>query len=811
MTNDLVLHLDKSANDFRVIDRHNNFHVFDKNRIIGAIAKCFEGYSHQSKYSPQTLAYHVLMQLTLPEDKYIWHIEEIQNAVENTLEACGEFEAKKRYAAYRTRHALERGLRSVPSAIKAKFDADKKYFPTILQQFQFYDKYSRFNYALDRRETWEETVDRAVSELRSISRNMLPNEVYQEIREAILAMEVMPSMRLLAMAGKGLPDICFYNCSANAAEALYAFVEALIISMCGCGVGFSVESKHIEDLPSIKRQKPRNYQEILTIISKLEGLYNGNDEKRDSLKWSQYRAIPSEEGSKTYKVEIIVGDTQWGWAESLSSAVQLLWAGYDFSLDVRYVREHGTPLKTKGGTASGPEPLVNTLSKLREIVLARSGKRLTSFDAHRIMCLVGNAAVSGGVRRTAMLSLFDFDDEVMLKCKTGNFEEKYPELWNSNNSAVMPENLTEQEFMRFMLTLYEGGRGEPGIFNRPGLLKHMPQRRLDLNDEDSPLEEVETNPCGEIELRKSQFCNLSAVIARAWDTMESLKKKIRVATVIGTIQSMATRDFYGLRPIWKKNCEKERLLGVDITGQMDAPHLFTPENLAELKSLAIEVNAEYADALGIAQSASITCNKPSGNTSQFVNCSSGIHARFAPYYFRHVRVGAKSTSFHILRKAGVPMFPENGETELPEHEVRTWVARFPIKSPEGAVTLEGYNIEKQFNTWLNNKKHWTEHNPSVTLNYEPNELLTLAKLLWDNWDYVGGIAMLPKFNNSYRLLPYVAITKEEYEEAMQTFPAEADFSEYYKREQTDLTTHAQEFACQAGICDYNYAPEVQTA
>jgi ribonucleoside-diphosphate reductase alpha chain len=637
----------------------------------------------------------------------------------------------------------------VPEDVRAAFDASDKYFPTPIQKFQFFDKYSRFNYDLGRRETWIETVDRSVDFMHELAGDRLPRETYERIRRAILEMQAMPSMRLLAMAGPAARrnNIAIYNCSYQPVESIDSFVEALIISMAGCGVGYSVESKYVENFPRIKRQK---------------GIA---------------------------PVTYIVEDSAEGWADALRFGLQTWWEGGDVYFDLSLLRPAGAPLRIKGGRASGPEPLRMTLDFMRRRILSRQGSFLRPIDAHDMMCVVGNAAVSGGVRRTAMISLFDRDDHEMLQSKSGDFERENSHRWNANNSVVWPNGgLTQQEFIHQFMEMVDSGRGEPGIFNREGANTMKPSRRAEAD--------FGTNPCGEINLRPWQFCNLSAAVARTDDTFESLREKVEVATIIGSIQSMAT-NFPGLRPVWQQNCEAERLLGVDITGQMDSRAAQDAQIKRQLREISIDVNRETAKALGINQSAAITCVKPSGNSSQLLNCSSGLHTRWAPYYIRNVRVSVHSPIYKVLRDAGVPMDPENGQTV---ETATTWVVHFPMKSPDGAVTRGDLTAIQQCEFWLQNKLFWTEHNPSVTITYRPDEVLELMKWVWEHREQVGGMSFLPSFDAQYAQMPYVEITRAEYERLAAEFP-EIDFSKVWRYEENDLTTAAQELACVGANCD----------
>lgn len=720
---------------------------FDESRIQKAIERCFQGIKRNSK-TPISELSHQAVNVVAAKFEFP-SVEQVQDIVEMVLQAAGEYEAAKAYILYRAEHEKLRKLRPIPAEVKEAFDESDSYFPSQIQKFQFYDKYSRFNYDLGRRETWVETVTRAVDYLRELSQNKLSDKEYEAIHKGILEMKVMPSMRLLAMAGDPArrSNIAIYNCSYLPVDSIDSFVEALIISMNGCGVGYSVERRYIEQMPRILRQNGRK------------------------------------------QPVHIVKDTSEGWANSLRTGLLTWFAGEDISFDYSEVRPAGAPLKVKGGRASGPEPLRLMLNFAREKVLARQGGFLTSLDAHDIMCAVGGAAVSGGVRRTAMISLFDYDDLEMRHCKDGDFWLKNSQRWNANNSAVWPDReLSQEEVASFVLDMVKSGRGEPGIFNRRAAIANRPPRRKEVD--------FGTNPCGEIILRPYQFCNLSSAIARKDDTFESLKEKVELATIIGTIQSMAT-NFPGLREQWRKNCEEERLLGVDLNGQMDSPVCQDPDVQSRLRYVAVETNKIYAEKLGIQQSSAVTAVKPSGNSSQLLDCSSGLHPRWAAYYTRNVRVGAHTPVFKVLQDEGVPMDPENGQTR---ENATTWVAHFPVKSPEGAPTRNSRGALEQCAYWLQNKIHYTEHNPSVTITYRPDEVIDVIKWIWDHQDRIGGMAFLPASDAQYDQMPYVEIDQKEYEKAIADFP-HIDFSKIYRYEEQDLTTAAQELACMAGQCD----------
>lgn len=630
------------------------------------------------------------------------------------------------------------------------FEQDKVYFPTPIQQFQFYDKYARYNHTLNRRETWVEAVQRVIDYLRELSENRLDQSTYDRIHTAILNLQVMPSMRLLAMAGPAARrnNMTIYNCSYAPIEYLDSFHEALLISMSGCGVGFSVESKYINQLPPVAPQL--KYPDLYTYI------------------------IP---------------DTTQGWAGALQFGIQTWMSGSDLLFDYSLIRPAGSPLRTKGGRASGPEPLHTMLSNIRDIIRRCAGRQLRPIDAHDMMCHVGSAAIAGGMRRTAMISLFDWDDQHMLHCKDGTFWKKNNQRWNANNSAVWPEcGISQVELIKQMLTMVEANRGEPGIFNRQAAINTKPSRREEAD--------FGTNPCGEIVLRPYQFCNLSIAVARPDDDIHSLQDKVELATIIGTIQSMATH-FPGMRDIWRQNCEEERLIGVDITGQMDCKTIQNTQHMKLLQQLVISTNVTYARKLGINPATATTCVKPNGNSSVLLDCAPGLHARWSPYYVRNVRVSTHMPLFPVLRDANVPMDPENGQSA---ETATTWVIHFPIKSPDGAICRGELTALDQCETWYDNKWFWTEHNPSVTITYKPDEIIDLIHWIWYERNAIGGMAFLPASNAQYDQMPYEEIDKATYERLASQFP-DIDFSRIALYEDTDMTTSAQEIACSAGGCD----------
>jgi ribonucleoside-diphosphate reductase alpha chain len=722
---------------------------FDADRIARALRLCFHGIGAQPRVPIDQLTSNAVNVLHARTNGTIPSVEGIQDIVEMVLQSAGEFDAAKHYILYRAERTKERTERPVPEDVRRAFNESDAYFPSPIQKFQFFDKYSRFNYDLGRRETWVETVDRTINFLYELAGSRLTSETYRHLRRMILEMRAMPSMRLLAMAGPAArrSNITIYNCSYLPIESIDAFVEALIISMSGCGVGYSVERQYVENFPRIRRQ------------------------------------------TGFLPVHFHVEDTAEGWADALRFGLEQWMDGGDVFFDLSSLRPAGTPLRTKGGRASGPAPFRSMLTFVRDRILSRQGSFLRPIDAHDIACAIGNASISGGVRRTAMIALFDHDDSQMRHCKNGDFERDNNQRWNANNSAVWPSSgLSQTDFIQHFLEMVGSHRGEPGIFNRESANTMRPHRRERAV--------FGINPCGEVLLRPWQFCNLSSAIARADDTYGTLVEKVEAATIIGTIQSMAT-NFPGLRPMWKNNCDTERLLGVDITGQMDCPVVQDAGILERLRGVAIETNRRFAPRLDINQSAAITCVKPSGNSSELLGCSSGIHARWAPYYIRNVRVSAHSPLFRVLRSAGVPMSPENGQTV---DTATTWVIHFPVKAPDGAVTRSGRSAVEQCEYWLRNKLHWTEHNPSCTITYRPDEVIDLMKWVWEYRTLIGGLSFLPSSDAHYDQMPYVEVSREEYERMSASFPS-IDWSKIFRYEEHDMTTASQELACFAGGCD----------
>jgi ribonucleoside-diphosphate reductase alpha chain len=730
---------------------------FDRDRIASALERCFGGVvpGGAPEEDVRALTDRVVNIVGAKvADGWQPTVEGVQDIVEMVLQAAGEYAAAKHYILYRAEHAKQRQERPIPAEVQEAFDLDATFFKTPLQRFQFYDKYSRFSYEHGRRETWIETIDRVIRQLHALAGSRLDAETYERLRRGMLEMRAMPSMRLVSMAGPAFErdNAVQYNCTYLPIDSIAAWCEAMWLSMAGCGVGFSVERDYVEQLPRVRRQ-----------TGKPAALH-------------------------------VVEDSSEGWCNALKLGCETWFGGEDVKFNYSLVRPRGSILRIKGGRASGHEPLQRLLDFTRARILTRQGTTLRPIDAHDIACAVGGAAVSGGVRRTAMISIFDYDDQSMLTAKSGDFERDNNQRWNANNSAVWPdlESLTQEQFIGQFMEMVANGRGEPGIFSRQAARELVPRRRDNTR-------RFGVNPCGEIILREWGMCNLTTVIAREGDTFDTLREKVELASIIGTIQSLATKFPY-LRPQWKANCEEERLLGVSIGGQMDTPLLHGKDGDAVMRMLratAIETNWATAHRLGINRSAAVTCVKPDGNSSVLFDMSSGLHARWAPYYIRNVRVSATSSLAKVLRDSGAPMQPENGDDPVNPH---TWVVGFPIKSPDGAIFRNDRSAVEQCEYWLRNKLNWTEHNPSVTITYRPHEVIDLMKWVWDHRDKIGGMAFLPSFDAKYDQLPYEECDRETYEQRMREFP-DIDYAKVYRHESEDWTTASSEVACVTGLCE----------
>lgn len=646
-------------------------------------------------------------------------------------------------------------LENVNNDIHKLAAESKKYFNSSLGLFVYYRTYARWINEKNRRETWIETVDRYINFMRENLVNKLTAQEYLEIRDMILRQEIVPSMRLLQFSGPAArnTNVCAYNCSFIAPTKLEDFAEIMYISMCGTGVGFSVESRYIQNLPPIKKQTGEMY------------------------------------------ATHVVDDSKEGWCRALTLGLKTWFDGKDIEFDYSLLRPIGARLKTMGGKSSGPEPLRKMLSFARSKILNKQGGRLSTLDVHDIICKIGEIVVSGGVRRSALISLSDLHDDDMRDAKKGQFYLKEPQRSLANNSAVYDKKPSQAEFLDEWIALMKSGSGERGIFNRGGLKKTLPTRRLDFLGDST--EALGTNPCGEIILKSKQFCNLSEVIAREEDDEVALLKKIKFATILGTYQATLTYFPQILSKEWKENCESERLLGVSITGQWDCRAIRNPETLRKLKQYSIEVNEEYAQRFGINRSTCITCVKPSGTVSKVFNTASGLHARHAQYYIQRIRISATDSLFTMLKDQGVPFHPEVGQSM---ETANTYVLEFPIKSPDGAIFRDNLSALDQLEHWKMVKENFTEHNPSITVSIGEEEWISVADWLYKNWDIIGGLAFLPRSNHVYQLAPYEEIDEARYHELAKKL-TNIDFSQLVRYEFSDETDIKNELACVSGACD----------
>jgi len=620
------------------------------------------------------------------------------------------------------------------------------------RNFIHVSRYSRWLDDKNRRETWVETVDRYMDFMKGyLVKNFDYNEddiKFAQVRDAVLNHKVMPSMRALMTAGSALErdSIAAYNCSFIAVDSLRAFDEAMYVLMNGTGVGFSVEQKYVNNLPVIA-----------------EELY------------------PTD-------TTIVVADSKLGWAKAFKELISLLVTGQIPKWDMTEVRPAGARLKTFGGRASGPEPLNDLFKFTVEQFINAKGRRLKSIEAHDLMCKVGEVVVVGGVRRSALISLSNLDDFEMAKAKSGQWWETEGQRALANNSAVYNSKPNTAQFLREWRNLYESKSGERGIYNMDSVRKHIDK----FGRRDSS-KVMGTNPCGEILLRPNQFCNLTEVVIDANDTKETLAEKIRIASILGTWQSTLT-NFKYIRKSWKDNCEEERLLGVSLTGIFGntltgTVHDGLSDMLDSLREVAVGVNVDEAEILGINPSVSVTTVKPSGTVSQLVGVSSGIHPWYSKYYIRTVRADNKDPLTEFLKDFGIPHEPDVMKPDA------TTVFSFPIKAPEDAVVTEDLSAIDHLEVWKVYREHWTEHNPSVTINVKEDEWIDVAAWVYKNFDYIGGVSFLPASEHTYKQAPYQEITKEEYDLAVKSMPNNIPWESLPLYELEDTTTGSQELAC----------------
>ena len=624
------------------------------------------------------------------------------------------------------------------------------YLPTDYQTFIATSRYARWLEDENRRETWPETVQRYIN---YIATTGLPVKDLEEIEEAIISLEVMPSMRALMTAGVAADrdNTCIYNCSYLPVDHIRAFDEAMFILLCGTGVGFSVERQSIAKLPDVPQ--------ALDISDDI----------------------------------IAVKDSKEGWARALHKLLSHLYSGDIPKWDLSKIRPAGARLKTFGGRASGPEPLDDLFKFVVAKFKAAAGRKLTSIECHDIMCKIGEVVVVGGVRRSAMISLSNLSDGRMAHAKSGSWWENEGQRALANNSVAYTDKPDMEGFMREWLSLVESKSGERGIFSRTAADNHVK-----MNGRRETGHEWGTNPCSEIILRPYQFCNLTEVVVRQGDDLENLRRKVRLATILGTAQSTFTNMPY-LRKIWQKNTEEERLLGVSLTGIMDNYLLSKTADskkwLEALKAQAIDVNRIYADKLGVPASAAITCVKPSGTVSQLTDTASGIHARHSEYYIRTVRGDNKDPLTQFMKDSGIPAEPCVMKPDS------TTVFSFPTKSPSGAVTRNDMTALEQLELWKNYALHWCEHKPSVTITVKDAEWMAVGAWVYENFDICSGISFLPHSDHTYAQAPYQDIDEETYNDLKKQMPTSIDWTALSNYEKVDTTSGSQTLACTAGACE----------
>ena len=623
------------------------------------------------------------------------------------------------------------------------------YLPTDYQAFIHKSRYAKY-FDGKGRESWPETVSRYIA---NVVHTKVDEQTTNEIEQAILSLEVMPSMRAMMTAGPALErdNTAGYNCSYLPVDDPKSFDEAMFILLCGTGVGFSVERQFVQQLPEV----PELYE------------------------------------SETM---IVVRDSKEGWAKAFRQLLALLWAGEIPQWDVSRVRPAGARLKTFGGRASGPAPLIELFNFSVQTFKAAQGRRLSSMECHDLMCFIGQIVVVGGVRRSAMISLSNLSDDRMRHAKSGQWWETAAHRALANNSVSYTEKPDIETFMREWTALVESKSGERGIFNREASKKQA--AKFGRRDPDF---EFGTNPCSEIILRPYQFCNLTEVVVRGTDTVDDLERKVKLATILGTVQSSFTKFPY-LRKVWQRNTEEERLLGVSLTGIMDNK-LLTPKNkglektLEHLREVAVSTNLDYSNRLGIPQSTSITCVKPSGTVSQLVDSASGIHARHSNYYVRTVRGDNKDPLTQFMKDQGIPNEPcvFKGDT--------TTVFSFPVKSPNKAITRNDMTAIEQLEMWLTYQRSWCEHKPSVTISVRDDEWMDVGAFVYKYFDEMSGVSFLPHSDHTYQQAPYQDCGKHDYEMLLSCMPDKIDWSKLSEYEQEDNTVAMQTMACSGDVCE----------
>ncbi len=736
---------------------------FDLERIARAVFKAFEVSREGGELDSHEVAKRVFRNLLKFQSelkninrgaKFLPTVEMAQDFVEKELMTAGFTSTAKEYILYRNKRSeLRAAFGPVSEAVRQAVEESSKYFSSPYSEYIFYQFYSRWVPELGRRETWIETIGRYMDYMKENLGDKLSSKEYEEVRQAILNQEICPSMRLLWSAGKACrqSNVWAYNCSYIAPICPQDLGEIMYVSMCGAGLGFAVEWENVQQFPQIKKQ-----------------------------------------GKEKTLTHVII-DSKEGWADAFVLGLKTWFDGKDIKFDYSMIRPAGARLETAGGKASGPQPLMDLMEFARRKILAKQGRRLSNLDMHDIICQIGLIVVAGGVRRSALISLSELEDTELRDAKKGQFYLTEGQRSMANNSAVYNAKPGAEEFLDEWTSLVKSKSGERGIFNRAGLEKQVPARRwAAIKDE----RQMGLNPCGEIYLRSKQFCNLTSIVIRPKDTVATLKRKMELATLLGTYQSTLTNFGY-LSKKWKENCEEERLLGVSLTGYYDNPIIREDKVLDMLKADSVETNKKYAKRFGINPSTAITCVKPHGNSGQLLGVGSGMHPWFAPYFIRRVRISHTDTLLQMARDQGVPCLPEVGQAEA---SATTYVLEFPVKAPEGAIFKDEVSALDLMKEWKRLKEHFVEHNPSATIYVGADEWIAVGNFVYENWDWIGGLSFLPRSEHVYQLAPYEAITKEEYEKRTRAIGT-IDFSKLSQYEAADNTTGAKEFACVSGVCE----------
>jgi ribonucleoside-triphosphate reductase len=754
---------------FDVVRRDGTVVPHDRKKLVEAVTKCLQASAAaKEKTTLDALAKKDLVKLVAKIVNFVEtvavEISKQDNGQAVSVEVIGKvcvqalmesklYEAAIRYLRYSDEKNRNR-KRALTTDLTEAFDVNAKYFANPIQRFQALDKFARFIPEKGRRENWEETVDRTVNFFREHCQEnsyLVDNDTWESLKDSLLNLKAAPSMRCVQMAGPALKrcHVGVYNCAFQFLQNTKDMAEELYILMQGTGVGFSVEAEFtVEKFPRVKRQKK----------------------------------------NQTPLPVHVVEDNTEGWCNAYELGLNTWFNGEDIEFDYSQVRKEGTPLKTKGGKASGPGPLKDLLEFARKRILAKQGRYLSSLDLHDINCYAHRIVKMGGVRRASGISLSDLNDKEMRDCKKGEYWTANMQRDQANNSAVYTEKPTDIEWMEEWLALAKSGSGERGIFNRGALKDQFPRRRKHAGYL------FGTNPCGEIQLRHKQFCNLSIAVIRPDDTLEAIQEKVKLATIWGTLQSTMT-NFNYIGEEWKKNSEEERLLGVDLLGFLDHP-LFQDNDKAavvldQLRDLVNQTNAQWAEKLGINVSAAATCVKPAGDSSVLFDTAAGFKGHHGAYYLRRTRSVASNPVAQMLKEAGVPCHTDYDGNGL--------VLEWPMKSPKNGVLLNNQTAISQLEQWKTFKVHWTEHNPSVTIYVRDNEWLKVGKWVYDNWNIVGGLSFLPYDGGVYYLAPYEEITEEEYNARMAAFP-KINWAKLVQYEVEDMTDLQHQFACTGDKC-----------